>query len=413
MSPSRSAARVALVGTFDVDNYGDHLFPRVAVAELGRRLPGVVVDAFSPFGTLHARRFTGGPEVHPLGPWTPDRLDAFAARYDAVVVGGGELLHLNDPLLAAFYGVEPAEVDLVRPSRWFLEGLGAGREEACPVLWHALGVPFDLDPGQCERVRAALHHRGRPVVRDARSQARLRAAGVRPPVVVVPDSGLLVDRVFPAPPPPAPTLVLQGCDLLVPFAPAIAAVAGPLAAAHGLRITLVETGPCRGDGRFADAVAAALPTGCDRLPPTAGLDELAAVLGSAGLFVGSSLHGAITALVHGRPFVLLDLGDESKLRGFVEGAGAEHRLVSDVDALEPAAAVALTEPPFVAVVRRLQREVDRHFDALAAAIAEAADRRAPDERPPVSVVELDRRAVLAHIAVLRGELGRLAATSRS
>src|SRR5947207_2438896 len=41
--PTPGPPRVALFGTFDVDNYGDHLFPRVAAPELGRRLPGVGV----------------------------------------------------------------------------------------------------------------------------------------------------------------------------------------------------------------------------------------------------------------------------------------------------------------------------------------------------------------------------------
>src|SRR5688572_6962257 len=170
--------RVAVVGTFDVDNYGDHLFPRIAVRELSRRLPGVVVDCYAPFGPEHPTRFTGGPPVRALGPWSEERLDRFAATYDGILVGGGELLHLNDPLLSAFYGVEPAEVERVAPSRWFLEGLGAAREERCPVLWHAVGVPYDFSAPQAARVRSALAHRTAPVVRDGRSRDRLLAAGV-------------------------------------------------------------------------------------------------------------------------------------------------------------------------------------------------------------------------------------------
>src|SRR5688572_5545437 len=108
-------ARVALVGTFDVDNYGDHLFPRIAALELGRRIPGLTLDCYSPFGVLHPTRFStepGAPLVRPLGPWRADRLACFASVYDAFVVGGGELLHLNDPLLGAFYGVSAGELSL-------------------------------------------------------------------------------------------------------------------------------------------------------------------------------------------------------------------------------------------------------------------------------------------------------------
>ena len=384
--------RVAVVGTFDVDNYGDHLFPRIAVRELSRRLPGAVVDVYAPFGPRHPTRFsTGGPAVRELGPWIDERLDRFAATYDGLVIGGGELLHLNDPLLSAFYGVEPSELEELAPSRWFLEGLGGPvREERCPVLWHAIGVPFDLDPAQAARVRSALEHRASCVVRDRRSRERLLAAGVTTEVTVVPDSGLLVDRILD---PldlaarrrrlgiPDATLVVQGCDLLVPAAGAITAAVARVADAERLDVTLVETGRCRGDDQFADAVSAALGERPHRrVPPDASLEDVAAVVSSAALFVGSSLHGAITALVHRRPFVLVNLGDESKLRGFVELVGLETHLVEEPSRIEEAARRARRLPLDPDLVAGLQADVDRHFDALAAAIAIGVDRRRPMAR---------------------------------
>jgi lipopolysaccharide transport system ATP-binding protein len=403
-------ARVAVVGTFDVDNYGDHLFPRIAALELGRRIPGVVVDAWSPFGLLHPTRFGGG--ALPLGPWRDDRLDRFAAAYDAFVVGGGELLHLNDPLLASFYGVEPGEVAMVQPSRWFLEGLGGGtRERSCPVLWNAIGVPFDLRAEQADRVRSALAGRSPAVVRDPFSAARLTAAGVLPPVDVVPDTGLLVDRLFDpsevdearARLATSGSVVVQGCDLIVPFVEGIAAAV----LRTGLSPVLVETGRCRGDGDFADAMAVALAARgvtARRVPPSATLVELVAVLSSAALVVGSSLHAAITALVHDVPFVVLDLGDESKLRGFGAVAGCTDRVVSSVEQID----AALGLPPVErSVVDDLQRRVDVHFDAMATAIVESASERAAEERPPRSAADLVRDSLLSHVAVLRHELAAL------
>src|SRR6267142_1628578 len=102
------AARVALWGTFDVDNYGDHLFPRLAAA------------------------------------------------HHLVVVGGGELIHLHDPLLAAVYGTSTDELHRMAPSRFFVEGLGPELEADCPVVWHAVGVPWAPDEEQAERLRGAL-----------------------------------------------------------------------------------------------------------------------------------------------------------------------------------------------------------------------------------------------------------------
>src|SRR5438874_9094418 len=117
--PTPGPPRVALFGTFDVDNYGDHLFPRVAAHELGRRLPEASVHPFSPYGWLHPTRLDGGRTASPLGPWSEARARQLAAAHHLVLVGGGELVHLNDPLLAAVYGTSPAALDRLAPSRFF------------------------------------------------------------------------------------------------------------------------------------------------------------------------------------------------------------------------------------------------------------------------------------------------------
>lgn len=384
---------VAVWGTFDVDNYGDHLFPRIARRELKARLPGVRVDAWSPVGTTgHPTRLddpAGEGAVRGLGHHGPAATAAMARTYDAVLVGGGELLHLDDHLLRHFYAVDPDELLRIRSSAWFLEGLGPREERRCPVLWHGLGVPFAFDDDNAARVRAALAHRHWASVRDPHSEARLRAAGVTLDIDVVPDSGLLVDRLFdPAelerrraelrrrgalPPPDRPTLVVQGCDLLVPSAEALAAVLRPRLAESGAVPVLLETGRCRQDAWFADTLGAALGPEAEvhRVPADVTVPDITAVVAGAGAVVASSLHAAVTAVAHRRPFVLLNLGNESKLDGFAVQCGFEKHVVDAVDDVDAAVTLALTQPPAEGHVAELQAAVDAHFDRLAAAIATA------------------------------------------
>lgn len=378
------AARVAIWGTFDVDNYGDHLFPRVAAHELSRRLPGVVVAPFSPYGRCHPTRLDDGRAAAPLGAWSRERAGELAAAHDLVMVGGGELMHLNDPLLAPVYGTTPDELARMAPSRWFVEGLGPELEAGCPVVWHGVGVPWAPGDEAAGRLRAALADRAYVTVRDRHSAERLAKAGVDRPVDVVPDSALLLDRIMPVeslrgrvaalraagryPPADSPVLVVQGCDLLVPHVAAAAGAVAHWRAAHPEgEVVIVETGRCRGDALFAAALEEALqPLVTWRLPETVRVEDLAAAIAAGDLFLGSSLHGAITALVYGRPFVLLKLFDEAKLDGFGDTTGLARYVVDSAEgipeALDAAMAPAAVDP---ALLPGLQRRIDAHFDRLA------------------------------------------------
>jgi polysaccharide pyruvyl transferase WcaK-like protein len=377
-------ARVAIWGTFDVDNYGDHLFPRVAAHELSRRLRGTVVEPFSPYGRLHPTRLDDGRAASPLGPWSPERARQLAGAHDLVMVGGGELMHFNDPLLAPVYDTTPDELAGMAPTRWFVEGLGPELEVDCPVVWHGVGVPWAPGEEAAGRLRAALAGRPYVTVRDRHSAERLAGAGIERPIEVVPDSALLMDRVMPVrvlrgrlaglravgayPLAGSPVLVVQGCDLMVANVPAVAgAVAHWRAARPGGEVVVVETGRCRGDGLFADALAGAVdPLRLWRLPEAVTVEDLAAAIAGGDLFLGSSLHGAITALVYGRPFVLLKLFDDPKLDGFGDMTGLSRLVLHSSDEIPAALDAAMAgNAAAPALLASLQGRIDAHFDRLA------------------------------------------------
>jgi polysaccharide pyruvyl transferase WcaK-like protein len=284
------------------------------------------------------------------------------------------------------------------PSRFFVEALGPELERRCPAVWNAVGVSVAPEgPGapEAQRLRAALAGRRHVAVRDRYSKERLQRAGVDRPIEVVPDSALLLDRILPAPAlaarlerfraagcyPTGPALVLQGCDLIVPHAARLARAVGEWLESDtshpGLEPVIVVTGRCRGDAVFADALGPQLARRrVFRLPPEVGIDDLAAAIAGGGVFVGSSLHGAITALVYGRPFVLLNLAGESKLDGFGDLTGLGDRVVHHVEALASALDRALAAPAPPGLLPDLQRRIDGHFDLIAEiALAAASSRR--------------------------------------
>ncbi|HZI39641.1 MAG TPA: polysaccharide pyruvyl transferase family protein [Acidimicrobiia bacterium] len=388
--PTPGTTRVALWGTFDVDNYGDHLFPRVAIHELSRR--GVSVEVFAPYGRLHPTPLDGGRAAEPLGPWNPERARELAAAHHLVMVGGGELIHLNDALLAPVYDTTPDELRRMAPSKWFVEGLGPELEAACPVVWHCVGVPWPPGEEEAGRLRAALAGRPYVTVRDRYSAQRLADAGVDRAVEVVPDSALLVNRVMPPaalsvrlealrgaggyPPAGSTPILLQGCDLLQPHLDEVVTAVERWRVAQREKdeVVALVTGRCRGDALFADGVEQALGSRrVWRLPDGATVEDLAAAIAGGGMFVGSSLHGAITALAYGRPFVLLNLYGEAKLDGFGDITGLGARVVHRADEIPAALESAMADPAPAGLLDSLQQRLDRHFDR----VAELASARIP------------------------------------
>lgn len=383
---------IGIWGTFDLDNYGDLLFPRIIRREVVRRLPEAIVRIFGPRGYESRLAFGDAEAAEPLGRWTKERRRVLADELDAVIVGGGDLIHGRDADYSTWYRLEPGRDRGLAPSKFFVDGLGASEEARCPVLWSAVGVPYDLEGGFARRVRTAVARRPYGSVRDTRSLRRIEAIGA-PNLEVVPDPGFLLPRHFGQDrlahrlrylrargwfPPQGPAVVVQAHSGYIEQVHELAASVGDLlGGSRNLNVVLVETGPCHGDGAFADALQPFLPVPPFRVPPVAGLASIvAAIAGSVG-FVGSSLHGAITAFSFGRPLVLLSGADAGKLRGFTETIGRDEIAVVTPAGIGEAYERARRSPSGGVSLPELQARLDLHFDRLVDVILRSSDRRRP------------------------------------
>ena len=107
---------------------------------------------------------------------------------DALVIGGGDLLHPGTTVVQH-------EGAVARIENWsFVEAGLLG--EVRPVAWNALGVPFDIPPDLAPALRAACAPVALLTVRDEGSRRRLEAAGVDQAIEVVPDTAVLIDDVI-------------------------------------------------------------------------------------------------------------------------------------------------------------------------------------------------------------------------
>src|SRR6202000_320684 len=79
--------RVGVVGTFDVENYGDLLFPLIARRELAERLGNVELIAF-PYGAKAAAEW-------PFAVAPVSDLPRLAPSLDGMLIGGGFLARFD------------------------------------------------------------------------------------------------------------------------------------------------------------------------------------------------------------------------------------------------------------------------------------------------------------------------------
>jgi len=424
-----SPLRIGVAGTFDVENFGDMLYPRIVRHEISARLPDAEMRVFAPFGYPGLNRFDAGEPAEPLGPWSDERCSELSSDLDCLLVGGGEILHTHDELLAPHYGVDPDELREMAPRRFFVDGLGPDREQTTPVVWNAVGIPFDPTPAEAGHWRAALTGRPYAAVRDEISLRRLRDAGVEREVAVVPDLAFVADRLFEpwllekrigflratdAFPERGEAIVVQANRDYVEEAPAIAgALRELLDRREDASVVVAETGPCHGDGEFAEALAAELGGRARRLG-VAGIEDLAAAIAGSGGFVGSSLHGNILAFVYGRPSVVLNFDGRSKLDEF--GALVENPdcVAARATAIRKAFEYTESLGGRPGLREALRSRVDGHFDRIAGIATDAALRRGESrgerESGEPSPVAEDRDDLWIAYEALAGRLsGRRAA----
>ncbi len=292
-----------LFGAFDRHNLGDLLLAQVAAREIGGEpiFAGLAARDMRPFG---------GPLVVPLA-------EAVAGGPARLIHVGGELLDC-DAAQAAYMLGEPA-------MRWGRQAPYVAGKSALPAGSRAEfgavgGVGLARRPASFRaEVQAALIDADGITVRDATTHAFLAANGIT--AGLVPDPVTRIADLFGAEicsrqPQDAPDVVLQ-------FAAECGDDASLDAIARGLagrRVTLFRAGaaPWHDDlepyGRFAARSGLAC-----RIFESLHIWDICALIASARVFVGTSLHGRIVAEAFGVPAVSLEreAGSGQKVRAYL------------------------------------------------------------------------------------------------
>ena len=303
--------RIGVVGTFDVRNYGDLLFPLIAEAELRQRLGAVTIHPFS----YHAKE----PPDWPYAVTSVAGLPEIVAGLDALLIGGGFIIRFDKEVAPAY---EPPVPWIHHPTGYWLTPALIALQRGIPVVWNAPGMHLNEIPRWARPLlRLAFDLSAYIAMRDEPSQATLAQLVEDDRIAVVPDTGFGVAKLLPAEASPelkrlweaagiaAPYVLVQAADSMSWFPRFVRENERLLS---GLQFVALPIGPILGDD------AANLP-GFVRLPTWPDPLLLAELISHASAVVGHSYHLAVTALACGVPvFTWADLsvGKFTALRDF-------------------------------------------------------------------------------------------------
>lgn len=368
------AWRLGICGTFDVENYGDLLFPPLAEAELTRRL-----------GPLTLHRFSYAHKSPPDWPYavTPlTELPAMAGGLDALLVGGGHVIRFDKDIAP---GYAPPDPSIHHPTGYWLAPMLIALQRGTPVVWNAAGVHGRVPAWADPLMKLAVNESRYVSVRDESSRQALARFADAVEINVVPDTAFGVARLVDARHPSTDFLRLRAEHgltdpyVVVQATPAVRDFAR-FAREHrqifsGHRLLILPAGPCFGEHNAAFG---------DDLPGLVGLPTwphpllLAELIGHAAGVVAISLHLSITALAFGvpvfRPAQSLSAEYASKYAPLSEFDGIfpfdaeDHvdprRFIGRLGRVDPSPAVSVA-------LRRL----DEHWDRITAVL------RSPGESP--------------------------------
>lgn len=365
---------IAQFGTFEVENYGDRLFPIILEKALASRLDSFRIQLYSPLenasNNVASISVAKGPSLFPVHdvPRT-------------IIVGGGDLVTF----------ATSAGVSTIYRRNW---SSNIGPLTACwatsaikkpsgsTLMWNALGVPSPFTTEQAAFVCAIAAQVDYLSVRDETSLLHLRQAGVDNKITIVPDTALILPEYFPATGLKQkaesifrPFGLAPGEPIVFQLAPIIkekeilkfVATLKPLKRMLGRQILLLPLGFCHED----DVLLANFKTASNGefFLLTEKLDAIstAAVIAHAGCFIGSSLHGNITAYAYGVPHLIYKRFELTKLQGFARLIQEDGRLVSSLEELMQQSSL-LRQQPSRSVYQKLVEQVHTHFDRIAESI---------------------------------------------
>ncbi len=357
----------AVVGPFDIENYGDHLFEHILLQQIDEKFPGSRVDVFSVYGGPHGFNKDG------LQVFSIDSLGELCSEkdYSAIFIAGGSVIHFHT-LVQDVRGV------MKKYPMWKLWTTAsyAASTYAIPLLWNSPEAPFEFKGWEKLAAKSFVQTVDYLSVRDEASRNSLLDLGASTPIVND-DSGMLFAS-------------FAAKNNLAEYLPEELDTndTRPIAVFHcnqnfdtddmnPLLATLRKVGetfrvvllPLAYTNREQDMLHMIYKSSNESfvfINRTLTFNEICSIFVACKLYMGLSFHGAISTYCSGGEIVAFDYEKRRKTEQLYERLGKRSNYTNDIGAFNDAVERCLSHgtPPPSPATHDIEANLHKHFEKM-------------------------------------------------
>ncbi len=361
---------IAIIGTFDLENFGDLMFPIVLKKQLEKRIDLKELFLFS----ANSCNMPLNPETVKI--YSIDSLEKVCLEngLNAIVFGGGDVARLDN-------GFAP-EDNYVSYNTYFdmlVTAAVIADKYNIPFIWNCPGVPFEFYGGWAKIVKCITDTYSDYVsVREHGSEKILRACGCEKDIVVSPDTVLSIGTIIDKNENNYFDGLKQEFDFLggnyivfqsainniIGFAKTINEQLSKTAIENNSKIVFLPIGNVHKDDEH---IAKFLKDNSSKDFVTfnrkLNIYEIGCVLANATAFIGTSLHGNVVSNSYGVPSIGLDLFNFVKLRNYFKLVDREEFCIKDVSEISNTLSCMLSKNS-LSKIPESREKVEKHFDVV-------------------------------------------------
>ncbi len=362
---------IAIFGAFDVNSFGDSMFPKAIYNELNKYIELENMYIFSPYGCENAYNNNGY-----VYRYTEFEDVIKNEAIHAIIIGGGELFHNH---AIEFENAKREKIVYEAGEIWRYP-VELGKKYDIPVIFNSVGMPYSFSKEEIEEFKELAAEIKYISFRDRFSYQRFKKIGKFTDMVsLIPDSLWCIDDYF-------DKHQLTDCcrnlekeygfiggkyialqyGMSYGFDEVVDAVE-QFASNEGVKVVVFPINACHED---FDLINQMKDINSDTICINRVLspEEIITLISNAFMFVGTSLHGNLVANVYGVKNVIVDMYSEfvSKMDGFSDMIQTDINFVNDISEFWSVInLVAHTSVNNSGILRKLRESLHNHFKLIA------------------------------------------------